>query len=267
MKEHECKEVKGYAVITGASAGIGTCFAENLAKGGYSLVLVARRRERLEALAKTLREKYDTDSKVVICDVSKLDECEGLVKEIENLPVEIFINNAGFGDCNHFLQGDLEKELQMVDVNIKAVHLLMKRMLERMQKINHGYILNLASSAGLLPAGAYMATYYATKAYVTSITQAVARELKEAKSNVYVGCLCPGPVDTEFNQVASVEFALKGISAQYCAEYGLKGMFRRKTVIIPTFRMKLLLTLGKFIPRKMYVAITAMQQKRKLYRG
>ena len=267
MMEQEYKTAKKYAVITGASAGIGTCFAKDLAKRGYSLVLVARRRERLEALAKDLKEEYDTDSKIMICDVSKLDECEYLIKEIGHLPVEIFINNAGFGDCNHFLQGDLNKELQMVDVNIKAVHLLMKRMLERMQKENHGYILNVASSAGLLPAGPYMATYYATKAYVTSITQAVAQELKEAKSNVYVGCLCPGPVDTEFNQVASVEFALKGISAQYCAEYGLKGMFRKKTVIVPTFQMKLLLTLGKFIPRGLYVAITAMQQKRKLYRG
>ena len=258
---------KKYAVITGASAGIGTCFAEKLAKKGYSLVLVARRRERLETLAKSLKENYDTHSEIVICDVSKLEECEQLIKAIEHLPVEVFINNAGFGDCNYFLEGDLEKELNMVDVNIKALHYLMKQMLVRMQKNNHGYLLNVASSAGLLPAGPYMATYYATKAYVTSITQAVARELKEAKSNVYVGCLCPGPVDTEFNKVASVEFALKGISADYCAEYGLKGMFGKKTVIIPTFQMKLLLTLGKFIPRGLYVAITAMQQKRKLYRG
>ena len=265
--EQEQKVAKSYAVITGASAGIGTCFAEELAQKGYSLVLVARRRQRLEELAKELKEKYDTHSEIVVCDVSKHKECEALIKAIEQLPVEIFINNAGFGDCNHFLQGDLEKELEMVDVNIKALHYLMKQILIRMQKENHGYILNVASSAGLLPAGPYMATYYATKAYVTSITQAVARELKESKSNVYVGCLCPGPVDTEFNKVASVEFALKGISAKYCAEYGLKGMFRRKTVIIPTFQMKLLLTLGKFIPRGLYVAITAMQQKRKLYRG
>ena len=111
-----------------------------------------------------------------------------------------------------------------------------------------------------------MATYYATKAYVTSITQAASQELKEAKSKVYVGCLCPGPVDTEFNQVANVEFALPGISAEYCAEYGLKKMFQKKVVIIPTLQMKLLLTFGRFIPRQWYVAITGMQQKKKLYR-
>ena len=112
-----------------------------------------------------------------------------------------------------------------------------------------------------------MATYYATKAYVTSITQALAREVKEAKSNVYVGCLCPGPVDTEFNQVANVEFALPGITAEYCAEYGLKMMFKKKTVIIPTFQMKFLITMSRFFPRKWCVAITAKQQKKKLYKG
>ncbi len=256
-----------FAVITGASAGIGTCFAKELAQRGYSLVLVARREERLKELAGELEKEYGVSCRPISCDVSTEVECVRLIDEIKDIPVEVFINNAGFGDCSPFIEGDLKKELSMVDVNIKAVHTLMKLMLQRMKEKDSGYILNVASSAGLLPAGPYMATYYATKAYVTSITQAVARELKEAKSQIYVGCLCPGPVDTEFNQVANVEFALKGISAEYCAEYGIKGMFKKCTVIIPTFQMKLLLTLGKFIPRKLYVAITAMQQKRKLYRG
>ena len=257
-------EKQQYAVITGASAGIGMCFAKELAKRGYSLVLVARRKERLEALANELKENYGTVSRIVVCDVSEKAECERLIQEIEDIPVEIFINNAGFGDCSPFLQGDLEKELDMVDVNIKALHTLMKLMLKRMNTENRGYILNVASSAGLLPAGPYMATYYATKAYVTSITQAVARELTEAKSKVYVGCLCPGPVDTEFNQVANVEFALKGITAEKCAQYGLKKMFQKKTVIVPTFPMKFLVFWVRLVPRKLYVAVTAKQQKRKL---
>lgn len=260
-------EQNSYAVITGASSGIGRCFAKGLAEKGYSLVLVARRRERLERLAEELTAEYKINCLVISCDVSQEQECRRLMAETEELPIEILINNAGFGDCSPFTEGDLEKELNMVDVNIKAVHTLMKLMLKRMVPKNRGYILNIASSAGLLPAGPYMAVYYASKAYVTSITQAVARELKEAKSQVYVGCLCPGPVDTEFNRVANVEFALPGISAEYCAKYGLKGMFRRKTVIIPTIQMKLLLTLGKFLPRKWYVAVIARQQKKKLYRG
>lgn len=258
---------QSYAVVTGASAGIGVFFAENLARRGYSLVLVARRKERLETLADRLEQEYDTKCRIISCDVSKTEECIRLVKEIADIPVEILINNAGFGDCSPFIESDLDKELDMVDVNIKGMHTLMKLMLKRIKSENEGYILNVASSAGLFPAGPYMATYYATKAYVTSITQAVARELKEAKSNVYVGCLCPGPVDTEFNQVANVEFALPGISAKYCAEYGLKMMFKRKTVIVPTFQMKVLTTMGRFFPRKWCVAITAKQQRKKLYRS
>lgn len=256
-----------YAVITGASSGIGTCFADNLAKRGYSLVLVARRKERLLELEKRLQQEYGVVCRVLPCDVSSEEECVRLAKEIEDIPVEIFINNAGFGDCSPFLEGELSKELQMIDVNVKALHTLMKLMLKRFTAEHQGYILNVASSAGFIPAGPYMATYYATKSYVTSITQAVARELKEAKSKVYVGVLCPGPVDTEFNQVANVEFALKGISAEYCAEYGIQQMLKKKTVIIPTLQMKVLLTFGRFLPRKWYVALTAIQQKRKLYRG
>lgn len=261
------KNQHGYAVVTGASAGIGMCFAEGLAKRGYSLVLVARRAERLDTLATRLEQEYGTSCRTIVCDVSATEECERLIKEIEDIPVEILINNAGFGDCSSFLKGDLDKELDMVDVNIKAVHTLMKLMLKRMEAENKGFILNVASSAGLIPAGPYMATYYATKAYVTSITQAVARELKEAKSKVYVGCICPGPVDTEFNQVANVEFGLKGITAEECAEYGIKQMFKKKTVIIPTIQMKLLIFSIRLVPRKLYVAMTAMQQKRKLYRS
>jgi len=133
-----------------------------------------------------------------------------------------------------------------------------------MQKENHGYILNVASSAGLLPAGPYMATYYATKAYVSSLTQAVARELKEMDSRVYVGALCPGPVDTEFYDVANVEFTLKGITPEYCVEYAIKQMIKRQTVIVPTMLMKLSTTMGRISPRDLTIKITSGQQKKKL---
>ena len=255
-----------YAVITGASAGIGMQFARELAKRGYNLVLVARRRERMENLASELEKEYGSHCHILVCDLSDRESCDILTEGLQDIPVEIFINNAGFGDCNSFMQGDMEKELQMIDVNIKALHILLKRMLIQMNANNRGYILNVASSAGLIPAGPYMATYYATKAYVTSITQGVARELKEAGSNVYVGCLCPGPVDTEFNDVAGVEFSLKGITAQECVAYAIDQMFRRKTVIIPTWYMRAAVFFGRFLPRSVYVAITSMQQKKKLER-
>ena len=108
-----------------------------------------------------------------------------------------------------------------------------------------------------------MATYYATKAYVTSFTRAIAEELKEAGSNVYIGCLCPGPVATEFNQVAKVQFSLPEIKPDYCVRYALKQMIKRKVVIIPTFWMRCAMALGRFLPGELYVQIAANQQAKK----
>lgn len=251
--------MKNYAMITGASAGLGTEFAKQLAGKGYKLILTARREDRLRKLAESL----EVECIIIPADLSKKEECLRLFELIQDKKIDIFINNAGFGDCSPFLQGDLQKELDMIDVNIKAMHLLCKRMLQKMQKENHGYILNVASSAGLLPAGPYMATYYATKAYVTSLTEAVARELKEQESRVYIGALCPGPVNTEFDTVANVEFSLKGITPEYCVEYALKHMAKRQTIIVPTLLMKLSTAMGKVAPRKMTVKFTAGQQKKK----
>lgn len=252
--------MKNYAVITGASAGLGTEFAKQLAAKGYKLILTARREERLRELAESL----PVECVVIPADLSKTEECLRFFELIQNKKIDIFINNAGFGDCNAFLESDLQTELDMIDVNVKAMHTLCKRMLQKMQKENHGYILNVASSAGLLPAGPYMATYYATKAYVSSLTQAIARELKEMGSRVYVGALCPGPVDTEFYDVANVEFTLKGISAEYCVEYALKQMIKRQTVIVPTLFMKASTTMGRMAPRDLAIKITSGQQRKKL---
>ena len=252
---------KRYAVITGASAGIGAEFARRLSAKGFPLVLVARRRDRLERLAKELK----TDCVVMEADLSREEECYRVMDQLRERKVGIFINNAGLGDCGRFVETDLAKEMDMVQLNVKALHILMKLMLRQMQEAGGGYILNVASSAGLMPAGPYMATYYATKSYVTSLTQAVAQELREEGSRVYVGCLCPGPVDTEFNSVANVEFALKGISAGYCAAYALEQMAKRQVVIIPTRLMQAAMLGGRFLPQSLYVKIAARQQKKKLY--
>ena len=252
--------MKNYAVITGASAGLGYEFAKQLAEKGYKLILTARREERLKQLA----EELSVECEVIPADLSKTEECQRFFEAIRNKKIDIFINNAGFGDCSLFLEGDLNKELDMIDLNIKAMHTLFKQMLQKMQNEGHGYILNVASSAGLLPAGPYMATYYATKAYVTSLTQAVAQELKEQNSSVYVGALCPGPVNTEFNDVANVEFALKGITPEDCVRYALRQMAKRQTVIVPTALMKLSTTVGHISPRALAVKITSGQQRRKL---
>ncbi len=249
--------MKKYAVITGASAGLGVEFAKRLSAKGYRLILVARRKERLQKLAAHLK----TECEVIAADLTRESECTRVYDLIRDKEIEIFINNAGFGDCGRFTETSLDKEMNMIQLNIKAVHFFTKRMLQKMQKGDSGYILNVASCAGLMPGGPCMATYYATKAYVTSFTRAVAEELRECGSHVYVGCLCPGPVDTEFNQVANVRFLMRGISAGYCVRYALNKMARRKVVIIPAFIMKLAMCFGKFLPGNIYVRLTAKQQK------
>lgn len=254
--------MKGYAVITGASSGIGTEFAKRLSKEGYKLVLVARRRERLEQLAQEL----EAECMILTADLSDTEECKRIMKQLDSVDIDVFINNAGFGYCGETLTIETETELNMIDLNVKAMHLLAKIALDKMTEKNKGYVLNVASSAGLLPAGPYMSAYYATKAYVTSYTRGVAEELRRKHSDVYIGCLCPGPVDTEFNKVANVEFALQGISANYCANYAITQMFKKKITIVPAFKMKALVVLARFLPTKLYIRIAAKQQRKKIYR-
>lgn len=254
--------MKRYAVITGASAGLGAEFARQLAGKGYPLILIARRRERMEKLAQELK----TPCEIIQADLSVEEECYRVFWQIEDKPVGIFINNAGFGICGEFTEISLQRELDLIDLNVRSMHLLAKLFLRKMLKNNNGYLLNVASSAGLMPAGPYMAAYYASKAYVASLTRAIAEELREKGSRVYVGCLCPGPVDTEFNQVANVEFALKGISAKECVRYALRQMAGRKVVIVPSLTMQLAMTFGRFLPSSLYVRLAAHQQKKKFRR-
>ena len=234
-----------FAVITGASSGIGAEFARQLSARGYNLMLVARRADRLQALSNSLTT-----------------ECEIFTDR----RIDLFINNAGFGDCGPFLQTDLEKELQMIETNVRALHILTKRIVQQMEEQGGGALLNVGSCAGLMPAGPYMAAYYATKAEVVSLTSAVAEELREMHSPVYVGCLCPGPVNTEFNTVANVQFALKGITPEFCVRCALHGIHRRKTIIVPGPLVAAGMTLGRYLPRSAYIKIAAHQQQKKLYR-
>lgn len=248
------------ALITGATSGIGEEFAKRFAKKGYRLILVGRREDRLNALAKS----FDVPVKTVVADLSSERECVKLLKKINHVKIDVFINNAGFGTAGAFLETDLKKEINMIHVNDIAMHILFKGLLRKMQKEGYGTILNVCSSAGLLPAGPYMATYYATKAYMVSLTRAVAQELKEMGSNVYVCALCPGPVDTEFNQNADVVFALKGISVKQCVREALEGMSKHEVIIVPSLQMKLAMTAMRFIPMDILIKLTGRQQKKKI---
>mgnify|MGYP000280792448 CR=1 FL=1 len=220
------------AIITGGNAGVGKEIAKLFASEGAKVVISARRQQVLEEAAKEIEAAGGT----VLCvptDISKVDDVKNLVsKTVETFgQLDILINNAGFGTCGCFTKTDLGKEISMIHVNVRAMHILFKKMLCKMEKQGHGRILNVASSAGLFSSGPYMAAYYASKAYVVSLTKAVAEEIRAKGSNIYVGALCPGPVDTEFNDRAGVVFALKGITSKLCVKEALLGMKKRKVII------------------------------------
>lgn len=215
------------ALITGASSGIGRDIAKELSKRGYDLVLVAR---DLEKLNKVKSEIKNTNIEIVGLDISTVENCKELYKNYKD--IDILVNNAGFGDCGYFISTNLEKEVQMINTNIVAYHVLTKLYLKNMQEKNKGKILNVASIAGFMP-GPLMATYYSTKAYVVRLSESIREELRKEKSKVQISILCPGPVDTNFNKVANVEFALKGLSSQYVAKYAIQKFLKGKFYIVP----------------------------------
>ena len=182
------------ALITGASSGIGRDIARELAKKDYDLVLVARNIEGLEKIKNELKkENNNINIETYAFDLSIKENCYNLCEQIKD--IDILINNAGFGLFGKFKETDLEKEIDMINTNITAIHILTKLYLKNMLKKDKGHILNGASIAGFMP-GPLMATYYATKNYIVSLTRAIHKELKKEHSNVKISLLCPGPVDT-----------------------------------------------------------------------
>ena len=250
--------------ITGASSGIGREFARRYARLGFRLILTARRTDRLEALAAELTAKHSTFCRILPADLEQESECARLCEALTDERIDIFINNAGFGVCGSFLETSGEKELSMAKVNVLAMHQLFKFAVKKMEAQGFGTVLNVASSAGLLPGGPYMAGYYATKAYVVSLTRGAAQELREKRSPVYVCALCPGPVNTEFNDRAGVVFALKGITPEFCVDEAIHGMLHHKTIIVPSAFMRLCTSAQKLLPTPLLMPIVARQQKKKL---
>ncbi len=246
------------ALITGASSGIGKEFAIKLSEMGYDLILVARRKTKLEKLKKELK----TNVEIINMDISSTYNCMSLYNQVKKEKIDILINNAGFGLFGKFDTTKLDQELDMIDLNIKTVHTLTKLFLKDFKKRDSGYILNVASMASFLP-GPLMATYYSTKAYVLSLTESIYQELKQDNSNVYIGALCPGPVDTEFNDIAKVHFSVKSQTPQQVVDYALKEMFKNKLIIIPNYTNKIGLFLLKLLPLKIKLKVCYRLQESK----
>ena len=246
-------------LITGASSGLGKEMAKIYSMKGYDLILVARSTEKMENLASTLK----TSVRIITLDLSYYKNCYELYNIVKDEDIDILINNAGFGVFGNFLETNLEAELNMIDLNIKAVHILTKLFLRDFKRRNMGSILNVASSAAFFP-GPLFSSYYGSKAYVLRLTQAIYEELRREKSKVYVGALCPGPVDTEFNKRANISFNLSGLNSYDVALYTIKEMEKGKIIIIPGFGMKLTCFLGKFVPSKLNLKISYNIQKKKL---
>ena len=247
------------ALITGASSGIGLEMAKILNKEGYELILVAREKEKLQEV----QELLGANVKIIVADLSNESKLKEIYVLCKNEKIDVLINNAGFGDFGKFDETDLTKELQMIDVNIKAVHVLTKLFLKDMKKRNYGYILNVASMAAFAP-GPLMATYYSTKSYVLRLTTSIYEELRRDKSKVVVSCLCPGPVDTNFNNVANVKFSVKPLNSKEVAQYALIKMFDKKLIIIPGFKMKVTNFFTRLAPTKLAARIAYTIQHKKM---
>ncbi len=246
------------ALITGASSGLGADMARVLVEEGHDVILVARRKTKLEKLAKELGDK----AQIIIMDISSTYNCMQLYNQVKKEKIDILINNAGFGLFGEFSDTNIDKELDMIDLNIKSIHTLTKLFLKDFKKKDKGYILNVASSAAFMP-GPLMSTYYASKSYVLNLTEAIYEELKKEESNVSVSILCPGPVETEFNRVAGVSFSIKPMESIEVAKYAIKKMFNEKLIIIPGIKIKLGVFMTRLVPRKLLTKIVYKIQKQK----
>lgn len=245
------------ALITGASSGIGRDIAKELARRGYDIVIVARSEDKLNELK---NEINNVQVESIPMDISNLDNCKELYNKVGY--VEILVNNAGFGLFGKFNTTDIDREMEMVDLNVKSLHYLTKLFLKDMVEKDKGYILNVASIAGHLP-GPFMSTYYATKHYVFNLSESINEELKKDRSHVRVGTLNPGPVETNFNKVANVKFNLSSLTSEYVAKYTVDRMLKGKTDITPGFGVRCTRFFAKVVPDTLMAKIVYNTQKKR----
>lgn len=249
-----------FAVVTGASSGIGKEFARLFAADGHGVVLVARRKEELEVLARELSATHGVPAIVIACDLGERGSAARVFEAVrgQEAEVEFLVNNAGFGSNGAFVEQDIERELQMIDVNVKALveltHLFLPSMLNRRK----GHILNIGSTAGFQP-GPFMATYYASKAFVNSFSEALAFELKG--TGVSVTLSCPGATATEFSSSSGSDntalFRASVADAASVAREAYRAMRAGKSSIIHGFKNQASVQALRVSPHSLVIAIAA----------
>jgi short-subunit dehydrogenase len=243
------------AIVTGASSGIGAAMARQLAAWGCDVVMVARRKERLDALAEELRQAHDVDVEVVALDLTGAGAPAELLEStnLDERPVDILVNNAGMGYYEPLANTSDETALQMLQLNVQALTALTHRFVRTArERARRSYVLNVSSMLGFAPCTNY-AIYAATKAYIRSFSEAVAAELRGTP--VTVTCLCPGGTESEFHDQAgqdkSTLFRWLSMSAERCARIGLKAMLRRRRHIVSGYLNKAYGFMTRLLPRRL----------------
>ena len=247
------------ALITGASSGIGREFALYLAELGYDLIICSRSTDKLNALKDEIK---NVSVRVITIDLSRESDAFDLYEHLKEEDIDVLINNAGFGAFGKFLNVPLEREVELIHTNVSSVHILTKCFLKDMQSKNSGLILNVGSMAGF-SAGPKLSSYYASKNYVVRLTQAINEELRRDDSKVKISVLCPGPVETNFNNVANVRFTTKGLNARDVARYAFDKARQGKIIIIPGFLMKTVKFFEHFLPENLLTRISYNVQSKK----
>jgi hypothetical protein len=246
------------AAITGATSGIGKETAKYLYSLGYELILTGRN----ENVLNELKKEFSGKAEIIALDLSKESDVYEFYNFCKGKDVDFLVNNAGFGIFGEFSKTSLEKEMELINLNIKALHILTKLFLNDFTAQKKGIILNVASSAGFMY-GPLLSSYYASKNYVVALTMAIYEELRRKKSPVKISVLCPGPVDTNFNNNAGVKFSVKPVSAQYVAKYAVDNALKGKTIIVPSAMIKMGVCFSKFVPKKLLTRIAFNIQKKK----
>jgi short-subunit dehydrogenase len=250
-----------WALVTGASSGIGMDLARLLAQSGCNVVITARRVERLQLLKEELELAYNVQIEAIANDLSQIDGASKLFDAVEErqLPISVLVNNAGIGLNGQFTELALEDQMGMIQLNLNSLTELTHRFLAGMQTRNEGWILQVASTYAFQPGAGY-AAYAASKAYVLSFSLALNHELRG--SNIKHSALCPGPTRTEFFEVAgntSNPFmnALM-LDSKEVAELGFRAVLVGKPFVVPGFINRLFIFTQRLVPRSVVVAIAAM---------